>query len=198
MHDRLRSIYEIASGLAYLHSREPSIIHGDIKGLTIYIGQANILVDNKRNCRLADFGLATIIEAQRIDSTTSNAIKSTARWMAPEMFAPQDEDAMNNLEAKWPRDIYAFACTIFEIMTGEPPFSNLSGAAVMFKVITGVRPARPVDGWCPDKAWRLVEKCWAQDPGTRPRAAQLEKTLERAVYGRTAAQQRDAAKQDSI
>ncbi|ESK96318.1 hypothetical protein Moror_7104 [Moniliophthora roreri MCA 2997] len=190
-HDRLRSVHEIASGLAYLHSLEPNIIHGDIKG-------ANILVDNKRSCRLADFGLATIIETERVDSTTSSAIKGTVRWMAPEMFAPKDEAETNNSEAKWPRDIYAFACTIFEIMTGEPPFANLSGAAVMFKVITGVRPARPVDGWCPDKMWRLVERCWAQDPGMRPRATQLEKTLQRAAHKGTAVQRRGAARQDSI
>uniref|UniRef100_A0A0W0EWH8 Protein kinase domain-containing protein n=1 Tax=Moniliophthora roreri TaxID=221103 RepID=A0A0W0EWH8_MONRR len=169
-HDRLRSVYEIASGLAYLHSLEPMVLHGDIKG-------ANILVDSRHSCRLADFGLSAIIETQRIDSTTSGTTKGTFRWMAPELYTSEVGVTTNN----GARDIYAYACTILQIMTGQPPFPKLTEAAVMFQVMSGKRPSRPADGWCPDHIWELVERCWSQDPGQRPLAAQIVEYLGQLV-----------------
>ncbi|KAI3602889.1 hypothetical protein WG66_011164 [Moniliophthora roreri] len=165
-HDRLRSVYEIASGLAYLHSLEPMVIHGDIKG-------ANILVDDLCSCRLSDFGLAAIKESQRIASTTSGGPKGTMRWMAPELFQPEANGETDNS----PKDVYAYACTVLEIMTGKPPFPDLLDAAIILKVITGERPSRPSDVWCPDKVWDLVERCWSHNPSERPRAAEIERYL---------------------
>ncbi|KAK7036564.1 hypothetical protein VNI00_011497 [Paramarasmius palmivorus] len=171
-HDRMKSIYEIASGMAYLHSLQPIIVHGDIKG-------ANILVDDQYNCRLADFGLATMIETQRLDSTTSGSPKGTVRWMAPELlYSPDDL----NIDANHPpRDVYAFACTVYEIMSGKCPFSELREGAVILRVMNGQRPLRPGDGWCPDNIWKMVQRCWSQDPKKRPDAIELEQFLYRLV-----------------
>ncbi|KAI3610164.1 kinase-like protein [Moniliophthora roreri] len=174
-HDRLRAVLEIASGLAYLHSMEPMVIHGDVKG-------ANILVDNQYSCRLADFGLATIKETQRIDSTSNGAPKGTCRWMAPEIFVSEVNSVANSSSS----DVYALACTIFEIMTGKPPFAELTDAAVMFRVINRERPPKPTDGWCPDDIWALVERCWSQDPTKRPHTIQIKRRLQKAVSGAAA------------
>lgn len=169
-HDRSRSIYEVASGLAYLHSLEPVVIHGDIKG-------ANVLVDDECTCRLADFGLATIKESQGLDGTTSGGPKGTFRWMAPEVF----QSRISSGADKSPRDIYAYACTVFEVMTGSPPFPGITDAAVMFEVILGARPLRPTGGWCPDHIWDLVERCWSQNPDERPRAVEIVRRLQEQV-----------------
>ncbi|ESK91273.1 kinase-like protein [Moniliophthora roreri MCA 2997] len=166
-HDRLKSVYEIASGLAYLHALK--IIHGDIKG-------ANVLVDDDHCCRLADFGLATVAETQRMDSTTST-VKGTVRWMAPELFVGGGEGARK----KWSTDIYAYASTVYEIMTGHPPFPNLNEPAVIFKVASGKRPTKPSKGWCPKGMWTMVELCWTEDPFLRPRAAQIKEYLSKLV-----------------
>ncbi|KAK7013616.1 hypothetical protein VNI00_019469 [Paramarasmius palmivorus] len=109
-HDRLASIYEIASGLAYLHSLDPVVIHGDIKG-------ANILVDENHNCRLADFGLAAVLETQIVKNGTSGTIQGSAHWMAPELFRVQvmDTSAPRSNDDKRPGDVYAWACTVFEV-----------------------------------------------------------------------------------
>ncbi|ESK96338.1 hypothetical protein Moror_7124 [Moniliophthora roreri MCA 2997] len=174
-HDRLRSVHEIASGLAYLHSLEPMVIHGDIKS-------ANILVDDLSSCRLADFGLAVIKESQRIaSSTTSGGPKGTMRWMAPELFQLETGTEIDYSL----KDVYAYACTVFEVMTGKPPFPDLPDAAVMLRVITGQRPPRPSDVWCPDMVWDLVERCWSHNPSERPRAVEIEQylSLQRAVSG---------------
>ncbi|KAF9262807.1 kinase-like protein [Marasmius fiardii PR-910] len=110
-HDRLRSIQEIAAGLRYLHSRSPKIVHGDIRG-------ANILVDEDFSCRLADFGLSMEASGTTLIETSTGGMKGSVRWMAPEGFETSTE--RDSKEDRSSRDIYAYACTIFEIMTGRP------------------------------------------------------------------------------
>uniref|UniRef100_A0A0W0ETT3 Protein kinase domain-containing protein n=1 Tax=Moniliophthora roreri TaxID=221103 RepID=A0A0W0ETT3_MONRR len=120
-HDKLKCIFEIASGLAYLHNLDPMVTHNDIKG-----------------------------------------------WMT----AGKD---------KSPRDIYAYACTVLEIITGKPPFFGLPEPTVMLYAIHGKRPERPTVGWCPDDIWGLVERCWVEDPAKRPRALDIERYLRLCV-----------------
>ncbi|KAF9259585.1 kinase-like protein, partial [Marasmius fiardii PR-910] len=143
----------------------------------------NILVSEDHHCLLADFGLAAIAaETMSTIHMTSGVIKGTTRWMAPELFTITDGDSncKNTREDKTPQDIYAFACTVFEIMSGKPPFSYLiTDAAVIYQVsVLHNRPERPSDGWCPDRIWKVVEVCWDEDPSKRPRAEVLHSYLE--------------------
>ncbi|KAF9259168.1 kinase-like protein, partial [Marasmius fiardii PR-910] len=96
-----------------------------------------------------------------------------SRWMAPELFDYSVADGERQYRP--PRDIYAFGCTILEIMTGRPPFDHIQhDAAVIFQVVNDkVRPLRPTDGWCPDDVWDLVTLCWQQDPSQRPGATSI-------------------------
>ncbi|KAG7096023.1 hypothetical protein E1B28_006705 [Marasmius oreades] len=168
-HDRLQSIREIVAGLEYLHSRSPVIVHGDIKG-------ANILVDEDCNCRLADFGLSRETPGTTMFETSTGGMKGSLRWMAPEMFQPSTTRDSN--EDRSPRDIYAYACTIVEIMTGRPPFPGLLDVVVMTQVLLNrARPERPTGVWCPDNVWELVEKCWDQDRLKRPTATYIHNYL---------------------
>ncbi|KAF9259561.1 kinase-like protein [Marasmius fiardii PR-910] len=176
-HDKLQSICEIMAGLEYLHSFSPPIVHGDIKG-------DNILVSEDHRCVLADFGLATTsTETRSMKHTTSGVIRGSIRWMAPELYVGTDGASNDKKEDKTPRDTYAFACTVLEIMTGKPPFSNLTlDAAVIYQVsVRRIRPERPAEGWCPDHIWKLVELCWDEDPLKRPRAKALHSYLESLV-----------------
>ncbi|KAL0063163.1 plasma membrane calcium [Marasmius tenuissimus] len=183
-HDRIRALYDIVSGLQYLHSLSPPVVHGDIKG-------ANILVDGHHQCLLADFGLADILaDTTMMPTTSSGGIKGSTRWMAPEMFSfASGVDVKGDTKGnstkdskKTPRDIYAFACTVLEIMTGKPPFHHLIDAAVIFQVsVHHIRPERPSEGWCPDHIWDLVELCWGEDPLRRPTATMLQRYLHRLI-----------------
>ncbi|KAE9387929.1 kinase-like protein [Gymnopus androsaceus JB14] len=104
---------EVAAGLYYLHSRNPPILHGDIRG-------ANILVTNDLCCCLADFGLTLIIsDSQTLSNATTSAMtKGTTRWMAPELIIPNNSagKAPNNTS----RDVYAFGCTVLEVTLSFP------------------------------------------------------------------------------
>ncbi|KAF9259602.1 kinase-like protein [Marasmius fiardii PR-910] len=168
-HDKLKAISEIMAGLEYLHSLSPPVVHGDIKG-------ANILVSEDRCCLLADFGLAAVTaETLSMIHSASEVMKGSIRWMAPELYA-----STPGLKGdKTPQDVYAFACTVFEILSGKLPFFNLKGdAAVIYQVtVLRIRPERPSGCWCPDHIWNLVEICWDENPLKRPKAKALHTYL---------------------
>ncbi|KAG7100176.1 hypothetical protein E1B28_001955 [Marasmius oreades] len=176
-HDKLTVIAEISAGMSYLHSFK--IVHGDIKG-------ANVLVDANARCHLADFGLAiTTAETTALFNSTTSSMKGSLRWMAPELFKLGVGDT-GEKPNELARDIYAYGCTVLEIITGKPPFPDLIDPMVMFQVaVNGTRPARPtaVD-WCPDNVWALVQQCWVQQMHLRPRASDVHSYLERLLAAR--------------
>ncbi|KAK1220179.1 hypothetical protein PQX77_017082 [Marasmius sp. AFHP31] len=166
-HNLLKSLREIAAGIAYLHSHEPTIVHGDIRG-------ANILVTNDRTCALADFGLAIATESKIMPTSSGSGLKGSIRWLAPEVISG---------DRYWrespSRDVYAFGCTVLELLTLEPPFAGQTEAGVILAVVSRSRPKRPNDSeWCTDKLWDLVERCWACEPHTRPKADDILRELE--------------------
>ncbi|KAH8830011.1 kinase-like domain-containing protein [Flagelloscypha sp. PMI_526] len=160
-HDRIVCLYEIAKGLQYLHASY--IYHGDVKG-------ANVLVDDNNCCRLADFGITSLIctNTATTDLATITSTKGSNRWMAPEVFDPASYKNSSRVRAA-PRDVYAFACTSLEVMTGKPPFPERPEPAAMVSVLQGERPERPHQIEClTDVLWNLIERCWAQKPEARP------------------------------
>lgn len=91
----LLQIAGIASGLAYLHSRD--VVHGDLKA-------ANVLLDEKVQAVLCDFGMA-----KALDNVTSSALQGAGslRWMSPELM----DDSPKSTRS----DVYAFGMTIVEV-----------------------------------------------------------------------------------
>jgi len=109
---------DVAKGLCYIHSC--NVIHGGLKGVcgcsksrcttVLTLNQPNILVDDSGHARIADFGLAAII--QNLDSipTASLHRDHTARWTAPEVLV----GGRCSKEA----DIFAFAMVMIEARHG--------------------------------------------------------------------------------
>ncbi|KIK54726.1 hypothetical protein GYMLUDRAFT_115990, partial [Collybiopsis luxurians FD-317 M1] len=163
---------EVAAGLRYLHSRDPPVVHGDIRG-------GNILVTDDLRCCLADFGLTLVTTTSQVWSftTSSSSSKGSMRWLAPEYNFGLTEQAPGNHHT--PRDVYAFGCTIIEILTQKVPFHDLkTDALVMLKLMTGGRPLRPQGVWCPDVVWDLTSRCWAEDAQDRPSGNEIYETLQ--------------------
>uniref|UniRef100_A0A0W0FFG5 Protein kinase domain-containing protein n=1 Tax=Moniliophthora roreri TaxID=221103 RepID=A0A0W0FFG5_MONRR len=132
---------------------------------------ANILVDDHLNCRLADFGLAaTLGETQIMNNTSSSATKGSMRRMAPEMYLSMGPQTYSNgVNAdKSPRDVYAFACTIFEIMTGRQDRSDQRMDGVL--TIYGIWSSCVV----------------GDDPQQRPRTVQIDGYLRQPMECREA------------
>ncbi|KAJ8079774.1 hypothetical protein PM082_016596 [Marasmius tenuissimus] len=166
-HDLPKSLREIAAGIAYLHSHEPTIVHGDIRG-------ANILVTDDLTCALADFGLAIATESRIMPTSSGSGLKGSIRWLAPEVISGD-----RHWRESPCRDVYAFGCTVLELLTLEPPFASQTEAEVILAVVSRSRPKRPRDsGWCTDELWDLVERCWAHEPHMRPKADDVLRELE--------------------
>ncbi|PBK78446.1 kinase-like protein [Armillaria solidipes] len=158
-HDRLMSLVQIAEGMQYLHNLDPPIVHADIRGAN------NLVTDDL--CYLADFGLSLLAESQGLDSS-SRMRKGGIRWLAPEYILLTLFDR-SYVAA---RDIYAYGCTVIEVFTGEPPYSNIKHEAhVMHEVLGGNRPPRPPQDVFPhNELWSLVTDCLNTPPSKRPDA----------------------------
>ncbi|PBK74598.1 kinase-like protein [Armillaria solidipes] len=167
-HDRLTSLVQIAEGMKYLHNHDPPIVHADIRG-------ANVLVMDDLSCCLADFGLSLFAESQVLDSS-SRMRKGSIRWLAPEYF----DSALFDQSYMTARDIYAYGCTVVEIFSGKPPFSNIKNeAGVMHEVLTKQNhpPRPPLDIFPNDVLWSLVTACLATASSQRPDATQISSFL---------------------
>ncbi|KIK68733.1 hypothetical protein GYMLUDRAFT_147268, partial [Collybiopsis luxurians FD-317 M1] len=139
----------------------------------------NILVKDDLHCCLADFGLTLVThnsQAWKITTSISGTANGSMRWLAPEYIHFQS-GSMPPINTS--RDMYAFGCTILEILTLNPPFcDHPHDASVLFALMNGGRPERPQNIWYPDELWDLTTRCWAQNVADRPSANEICETLE--------------------
>ncbi|CAK7354902.1 unnamed protein product [Dovyalis caffra] len=143
---------QILSGLAYLHGR--NTVHRDIKG-------ANILVGPNGEIKLVDFGMAKHITA----CSSMLSFKGSPYWMAPEVV-------MNTNGYSLAVDIWSLGCTILEMATSKPPWSQYEGVAAIFKI--GNSKDMPyIPDYLSNDAKSFIKRCLQRDPSARPTAAQL-------------------------
>ncbi|KAF8211580.1 kinase-like domain-containing protein [Mycena galopus ATCC 62051] len=167
--DRVSLILDVAEGLEYLHSK--NVVHGDLKTVWlsmfltssyIFESQLNILVTPSGRACIADFGLSSIVDELSLKMTFSShsGRGGTVRYQAPELLK---NDSPNHFGS----DVYAFACVCYEILTGKVPFFEVANeAAIIFKVIEGIRPSG-LEAISPDFRL-LIGACWHQEADKRP------------------------------
>ena len=143
---------KIVSGLAYLHAR--NTVHRDIKG-------ANILVDPNGEIKLADFGMAKLINS----AASVLSFKGSPYWMAPEVV-------MNTNGYGLPVDIWSLGCTILEMATSKPPWNQYEGVAAIFK-IGNSKDMPEIPEHLSDDAKSFIKLCLNRDPLARPTAQML-------------------------
>ena len=130
---------DVAAALDYAHSR--GLIHRDIK-------PANILLSGN-HAVVADFGIARAVAVKRDDAITISGVSlGTAQYMSPEQCS-----ALRELDQR--TDVYAFGCVVYEMLTGDPPFTGASEQVILARhcaeapqSMRTVRPELPrrVDG----------------------------------------------------
>ncbi|GAA6013886.1 hypothetical protein JCM10207_008223 [Rhodosporidiobolus poonsookiae] len=149
-------VRQILTGLAYLHERE--IIHRDIKG-------ANILVDNKGNIKISDFGISKKVEDNLLSGAKVHrpSLQGSVYWMAPEVVKQTAYTSK--------ADIWSLGCLVVEMLTGAHPWANLTQMQAIFRIGSSIRPTVPDD--ISSEADDFLEQTFEIEHTDRPPAKEL-------------------------
>ena len=150
--EAVRIAREVADALAHAHAA--GVVHRDIK-------PENILLQDG-HARVADFGIALAVEhASGARLTQTGLSLGTPQYMAP-------EQAMGERTIDARADIYSLGCVLYEMLTGEPPFTGPTAQAIVARVITDTpRPVSMQRRSVPAHVEAAVERALEKLPADR-------------------------------
>ncbi len=163
----LKIIRPVADALAYAHSR--GVLHRDVK-------PSNILIDNEGHVYLTDFGLARITHSSESTSSQDMMIGSP-HYLSPEQAKSEPVDART--------DIYSLGILLYEMFTGQVPFSAETPYGTILAQINNPPPApRLLNSKIPAAVEQVLLKALAKDPKQRyPSVREMMRALENAARG---------------
>lgn len=139
--------FALAQALEHAHSK--GVVHRDLK-------PENVFCATNGRVLLSDFGLAKVMGQH---ATLATNLYGSPAYMAPEQFAGKPADARS--------DLHALGATLFEMLTGSPPYDGASLVEIEANILAGKRRALP-DGIAPEPFVRLVDQLLLTDPKERP------------------------------
>ncbi|CAL5034768.1 unnamed protein product [Urochloa decumbens] len=169
---RMRIAAEAAEALAYLHTLNRPIFHGDVKS-------ANILLDHNLAAKVSDFGCSMIMSAEE----NLQAVKGTMGYLDPEYLL--------NFELTDKSDVYSFGVVLLELLTRRTALSKQKECLVsVFKVATKEgklldlvdREIVEQDNMVACQVAGLADKCLAMTGSSRPTMSQVAEELRRLVH----------------
>lgn len=171
------TIAQAARGLDHAHKN--GVIHRDVK-------PANLLIDPDGVVRLLDMGLALVGADDDESLTVANNenVLGTADYLAP-------EQALNSHDVDHRADIYGLGCTMYFLLTGQPPFNEGTLAQRIAKHQTEMpKPIRQVRADCPGELEGICVKMMQKDPKYRYQhgndvAEALERYVAKVPKGQT-------------
>jgi eukaryotic-like serine/threonine-protein kinase len=152
----VRIARDVAAALDHAHASE--VIHRDVKPGNILLGEDRALV--------CDFGIARAVELAGGDRLASSAgfALGTPAYMSPEQAIGSTIDARC--------DVYGLGCVLYEMMTGEQPFTGATSQAVLARSLAGdFRPVRTARPDAPLAAEAAIRAALASAPEQRPETA---------------------------
>ena len=145
-----RVITQVGDALDCAHSQ--GLVHRDVK-------PSNVLLDERGNCLLADFGIAKMLERTE-PLTATGGVVGTPRYMSPEQGMGQTIDGRS--------DVYALGVILYEMATGRPPFAAETPLAVVVKHIHDPLPVpSQVNPNIPDGLERMIFRAMHKEPSER-------------------------------
>src|SRR5262245_24424453 len=151
--ESIHYILQIATGLA--HAAQRGVVHRDIK-------PSNIIVSPSGRAKLVDMGLARSLGPQADGHLTQSGVTlGTFDYISPEQaLEPRDADVRS--------DIYSLGCTLYHILTGQPPVPEGTAAKKLHhhQHVPPVDP-RQLNPAVPDDVAMVLGRMMAKDPGQR-------------------------------
>src|SRR6266540_2934545 len=157
---------DVASGLAGAHAR--GVVHRDVK-------PGNVMLTTDGKVKVMDFGIARASAAPSITQTA--AVVGTAQYIAPEQAQGLEADARS--------DVYALGCCLYEMVTGQVPFTGPTPVAIAYRhVREDPTPPRALNPDVPVPLEQVCLKAMAKRPEDRYQtAAEMQRDLERVRAG---------------
>ena len=161
---------QMALGLSLAHDQD--VVHRDIK-------PANIIITDRDELKILDFGLARLLGKARL--TRSGTVMGTAAYMSPEQARGEDVGTSS--------DIWSLGVVLYEMLAGHMPFEGESDVAMIYSVLNSDLPALPEPvGRNSEICTGIVHNCLARDPGDRyPSARVLADDIQRCMESPRAA-----------
>jgi eukaryotic-like serine/threonine-protein kinase len=157
---------EVAGALAVAHAR--GIVHRDVK-------PGNVMLTTEGKVKVMDFGIARATAVPSI--TQTSAVVGTAQYIAPEQAQGLEADARS--------DLYSLGCCLYEMVTGQVPFSGPTPVAIAYRHIQeDPMSPRALNPSVPGSLERVCLKAMAKRPEDRYQtAAEMQRDLERVRLG---------------
>lgn len=169
-HDAWKLLKDCASGLAYLHTMRPPVIHQDIK-------PDNILIADNGSYMLTDFGVS--IKAKATMSRMTNGEKQlqsagTLPYMSPERFSKDNRPIMAG-------DIWSLGVTVYEMLSGYLPFCQGEVQGGLLQKMGAEVP--DLQGYYSQALKDVLARCMSATPWERPTAEELESLAAEGLKG---------------
>ena len=120
----LSIVEQTLAALEYSHQR--NIVHRDIK-------PANVMITDAGDVKVMDFGIARAMDDLGATLTSTWNVVGTAQYLSPEQAVGDSADARS--------DIYSTGCLLFELLTGQPPFSGETPVSIAYQHVSGEVPS---------------------------------------------------------
>ncbi len=159
---------DVCAALDFSHRH--GIVHRDVK-------PANIMITMTGAVKVMDFGIARAVSDGQAAVTQTAAVIGTAQYLSPEQARGEAVDARS--------DVYAAGCVLFELLTGEPPFTGDSPVAVAYQhVREDPKPPSALNPRVPPSLDAIVLKAMSKGPANRYQSsAEMRGDLVRVLSG---------------
>jgi serine/threonine-protein kinase len=152
----LSIIEQVLAALEYSHQR--NIVHRDIK-------PANVMATDAGDIKVMDFGIARAMDDLGATLTSTWNVVGTAQYLSPEQAVGDTADARS--------DIYSTGCLLFELLTGQPPFTGETPVSIAYQHVSGDIPSiRALMPDLPEDIETIVQVALAKKMEDRYQSAQ--------------------------